>query len=276
MKESTLRYHERLESIFFPVLKVPTNDLFPGTHFASNLTHAIYIPEKDKTVHICPGSYHLIDNEHLIIPITDKLNQVFGPEGYQTIVRSYDDRKFYVTFTVNKALYQVMGDDTVCPSIEIRNSYDGTLKQSASLSFHRLLCKNGMMGFSHEYSMSKKHTLDEGSLELEPMFKDLEKIEKRIKRFKRMSERRVTPHELDSIVNMIRKDNTIEYPAKLLDLAAVYAQMEAAKLRQPLNSWLVYNGFNNRLYHSGGRLLPERREKVDRKVLQTVEKTLGL
>jgi hypothetical protein len=108
MKESTLRYHENLESIFFPVVKVPTVNLFPGTGFASNLSHAIHIPEKDKTVHLCPGSYHLVDNERLITPVVDKLDRVSGPEGYQTTVRSYDDRKFYVSFTVNKALYRVM------------------------------------------------------------------------------------------------------------------------------------------------------------------------
>ena len=276
MKESVVQYHKKLENIFFPVIKVTIQELYPDTQFANNLTHAIHIPEKNKTVHICPKSYHLVDNERLIAPVVDKLNQVFGPNGYQTTVKSYDDRKFYVSFTINQEIYKIMGNDSVFPMIEVKNSYDGTIKQSASLSFYRLICRNGMMGFSHEYSLSKKHTQEDGELNLDPIFKDLKRIDTRITRFKHMTDRRVTPDELIQITETIRKSRTIEYPTKLVDQAPLIAQKEAAELQQPLNSWLVYNGFNNILYHSRGKLLPERREKIDQKVLQTLESILEL
>ena len=81
---------------------------------------------------------------------------------------------------------------------------------------------------------------------------------------------------MDEIVKKIRSSSLIKYPRKLIPSAPLIAEKEALQLNQPLNAWLVYNGFNNVLYHSDGKLLPEERERIDTKVLQTIERTLAL
>lgn len=232
MKKLTVHNHQKVEEIFFPIVKLPSVDLFSDTQFASDLSHAIYIPEQNKTVHMCSESYDLIENEQLVGPVLDRLDEVFGPDGYQIKVRSYDQRKFYISCRVNQDLYQVMKDDMVCPTIEIKNSYDGTIQQSVSLSFYRLVCDNGLMGFSHAYALNRKHRGQKSLLNLEPLFKDLSSIDRRIERFKRMSERQVTPQELADIRLMLQKNKAIEYPAKLLEVATL---MHNWKLASSIN-----------------------------------------
>ena len=58
--------------------------------------------------------------------------------------------------------------------------------------------------------------------------------------------------------------------------ASLIAQRESAELRTPMNAWLLYNGFNNALYHAESKLLPEERERVDRRVLAVIENELSL
>ncbi|WKN46410.1 DUF932 domain-containing protein [Tunicatimonas pelagia] len=272
MKDTTLQYHSSLDEICFPVDKRPVADLFPDYDFADDLTHAVYRTDETATkiLQLCPDSYELIPNEKLLAPLVEGLDHRFGSEGYEALIRSYDDRRFYLSFTI-KEEYSIAKKDKLRPRIEIRNSYDGSMRQTVSLSFYRLICSNGMMGMSEVIASSTKHRTGAQLPDYELVFDELEDISYRVERFKRMTDRRVTPDELEEITEIIRKRKQLKYPAILVDQAPIIAEKEAAQLGVPLNSWLVYNGFNHALYHSRGKLLPDERERIDRNVLRTMQ-----
>ena len=123
---------------------------------------------------------------------------------------------------------------------------------------------------------NQKHSVSAGKLNLNPVLEQLEQMEIKLDRFHRLTDRRVTTREMDDIVEKIKESYTIRYPKRLIDSAPVIAQREASQLRSDLNAWLVYNGFNNALYHSENRLLPHEREQIDGRVLNVIEKTLAL
>ena len=192
MDERSLRVHRSLEDILFPVVKVRTDELYPETIFAKRLSHAIHIPEKNKTVHFCSNNYLLVENDKLFLPMAHLLGEICENEGYHMLLRSYDDRKFYGNFAINQTWYEVEKGDLVCPMIEVKNSYDGTLRQSATLSFYRQLHATTLWGFGRDYSVAKKHKGAMATLDLKDMFQDLVQFEKRIQIVKKFAARHVT------------------------------------------------------------------------------------
>lgn len=276
MKETALIRHQKLEDILFPVVKLEAGELFSDTSFANNLSHSIYLPDQKKVVQMCSETYQLVDNEYLLGSLYDRMKEIFGAEGFETEVDSYDDRKFYVKFIIREQVLELTKGDEINPVIEITNSYDGSVKQRVALGYHRLICANGMMAFTESFSADQKHSTRVGKISMEPIFKELDKIEIRLDRFKRLTDRKVTTEEMHGVVKKIRASATIKYPMKLVPTAPLIAQKEAAQLDMPLSAWLLYNGFNNALYHSEGKLLPEERERIDRRVLKVIEKELSL
>ena len=204
------------------------------------------------------------------------MKTIFGETGFKTEARSYDDKRFYVRFTLEDSLHTILGKDTVCPEVVIRNSYDGTVKQMVGIGYVRQICANGLMAFTSDVTVSIKHSKKFGAINLEPIFKKLEKLEIKLDQFKKLSDRIVTPEELKKIALEIRTKPAIKYPKKMIDVAVLTAENESLKLRTPLSAWLVYNGFNNPLNHTETKLLPEEATRIDRRVLQVIRKSLAL
>ena len=276
MKNENIASHEALTDIFFPTEVRPVETFFPKVDFASNLTHCVYLPEQNKVAQLCGSGYHLVTNQDIMSPIHDKMVTIFGERGFTTDVSSFDDRRFYVRFIVGGQIHNILKGDDVCPVVEIRNSYDGNVKQTFGIGYQRLICDNGLMAFTEDMAWTVKHSKASGTIDLSPIYKKLENIEVKLLRFKTLSERQVTPDEIDSIMNLIRTSPTIKYPRKMLDSARLIAQNESLKLDTPMTAWLLYNGFNNPLNHYDTKLLPEEASKIDSRVLRTIEKTLSL
>ena len=276
MKNENLVSHDQLNDILFSAEIKETSDFFEGKEFANNLSHCVYLPQKDKVVQLCGGSYELVHNRKIILPIYDKMRSVFGESGFKTEIDSFDDRKFYVRFIVDGHIHTILKGDDICPTVEIRNSYDGTVKQTIGMGYNRLICENGLMAFTEDFTVSVKHSKKAGMIDLQPIYKKLENIEVKLEQFKRLSDRVVTPDELTKIIHAVKASPNIKYPRKMIEPAKLIAEKEALQLQTDLNAWLVYNGFNNPLNHFETKLLPEEISKIDSRVLRTIEKTLSL
>ena len=276
MKNENLVSHDQLNDILFSAEIKETKDFFGGKEFANNLSHCVYLPEKDKVVQLCGGSYELVHNRKIILPIYDKMRSIFGERGFKTEIDSFDDRKFYVRFIVDGNIHTILNGDDICPTVEIKNSYDGTVKQTIGLGYNRLICENGLMAFTEDFTVSVKHSKKAGMIDLQPIYKKLENIEVKLDQFKKLSDRVVTPDELTKIIHTIKTTPNIKYPRKMIEPARLIAEKEALQLKTDLTAWLVYNGFNNPLNHFETKLLPEEISKIDSRVLRTIEKTLSL
>lgn len=276
MKATPLISHKKIEDILFPVVKIKASELFSSMTFADDLTHSVYLPDQNKVVQMCAETYQLVDNEYLIGPIYDRMKKLFGEKGFDTEVKSYDDRKFYVKFIIKNQVFEIIKGDDICPVIEVSNSYDGSMKQRIGLGYYRMICSNGMMAFTRAFTSDQKHSTRLGKLSLDPIFKQLDKMELRLEQFNQLTNRLITPTEMGTITAKLRDSNSIKYPKKLVSIGPLIAEKEAAQLGIGLNAWLLYNGFNNALYHSDGKLLPEERERIDRRVLGVIEKELSL
>lgn len=276
MQNQYLVSHESLDEIIFPVEKKKSADLLLTANFASDLEYCVYLNEQNKIAQFCGNNYQLIRNENLFSPIYDKLLSVFGTNGFDTKIESFDDRRFYVEFEIKDSIFEVAKGDELYPVIRMRNSYDGWLKQSASFGYNRLICTNGLTAFDESVSFSKKHHKLSGILDVNRILKQIEEIEVRVERFKKLTDRMVTPSELDTILKTIRENKSIKYPAKMLQSVRYIAEKEAAVLQTDMSAWLVYNGLNYPLNHHETKLLPEEASKIDARVLSSIEKTLVL
>ncbi|MEP2469921.1 DUF932 domain-containing protein [Ekhidna sp.] len=269
VKDTPIITHSDISQINFPVVKVETSHLFSDTNFADDLPSAIYSPDHNKVLSFCSGNYQLTENEELFSPVIELAQSVLG--DVQIITKSYDDRRFYVDIIGDRRLYEVTKNDKICPMISIKNSYDGTVKQGFSLSYFRQICSNGMKGFAKEYSFESKHSKDKNILaELPILKKDLLNIKMKIEEFKRMADRQMTGEELDALLEEFKTSKSIQYPKRLLEEVPEIIGTEQEILKAPLSAWLVYNGFNNALMHADTKMLPEEKEKIDRRVLNHI------
>ena len=276
MKNKNLTTHDSLTDIFFPTQTKNIKDFFSDVDFASNITHCIYLPNQNKVAQLCGSGYNLVTNETIMMPIYEKMLSIFGEMGFKTEITSFDDRRFYVRFIVDGQIYNILKGDDVCPVVEIRNSYDGNVKQTVGIGYQRLICKNGLMAFTEDMALSVKHSKILGTINLLPIFEKLDNINSKLERFKALSDRQVTTDEMTKILQAIRSSPTIKYPKKMIDSARLMAQKEEIQLDTPMNAWLLYNGFNYPLNHYETKLLPEEASKIDQRVLRVIERTLSL
>ena len=276
MNNKNLTQHDELSDILFPAEIKNTAEHFSDTAFSEDLSKCVYLPKQNKIVQFCGRSYQLVHNRALIVPVYEKMKSIFGATRFKVEARSYDDKRFYVRFILEDNLHTILGKDTICPEVVIRNSYDGTVKQMVGIGYVRQICANGLMAFTSDVTVSIKHSKKFGAINLDPIFKKLENMEIKLDQFKRLSDRMVTSEELTKITNEIRTKIAIKYPKKMIDSAVLTAQKETYQLGVPLSAWLVYNGFNYPLNHYETKLLPEEASRIDRRVLGVIEKTLAL
>lgn len=267
-----------LERVLFPVVQTEPRDLFlsSGTVFGSQMSSAIYAPTLNKVLHFGGKHYKLVDNETLIMPIYHRLLGMFGNDGFEVKTVNEDDRRFWIQFILHDKAIQVANKDVVKTMIEVQNSYDGTMKHSLGISYYRQVCSNGLMAWSKESSVSKKHF--EGlQPELEFALSQLDKIDEQLRKFRTLTERRVTALEVEEITKKIREHSGLSFPKKLIDLAAESIGTEADIVDSHVTAWHVYNSFNGLLNHDERiGLSMELKEKIDRRVLETINEELVL
>lgn len=267
-----------LERVLFPVVQTDPKELFlsSGTNFGAQLKSAIYAPTLNKVLHFGGKHYKLVDNETLVLPIYDRLKNMFGNGGFEVQTTNEDDRRFWVRFILHDKALQVADKDVLKTMIEVQNSYDGTMKHSLGLSYFRLVCSNGLMAWRKEAAVSRKHYFGLEP-ELQFVLGQLDRIDEQLRKFRILTERRVTNLEIEEISKKIREHSGLSFPKKLINLAAEGIGKEADLVDTHVTAWHVYNSFNGLLNHDERvGLSMELKEKIDRRVLETISAELVL
>lgn len=267
-----------LERVLFPVVQTEPKELFlsSATDFGNQLKSAIYAPTLNKVLHFGGKHYKLVDNETLVLPIYDRLKNMFGNGGFEVQTTNEDDRRFWVRFILHDKALQIADKDVLKTMIEVQNSYDGTMKHSLGLSYFRLVCSNGLMAWRKEAAVSKKHYFGLEP-ELQSVLGQLDRIDEQLRKFWVLTERRVTNLEIEEISKKIREHSGLSFPKKLIDLAVDSIGTEADLVDAHVTAWHVYNSFNGLLNHDERvGLSMELKEKIDRRVLETISEELVL
>ncbi|MBC7389671.1 MAG: DUF932 domain-containing protein [Opitutaceae bacterium] len=262
-----MKTQQDLNTLYFEVEKVKSSDLFKGHTFVSGIDHTIYAPQSKKILNVCSDKYELVSNHSLFNPIYTLLCDRFGKDMIEVKVQNIEDRKFYVDLIVNNKPFNVQKGDIVCPTVHLHNSYDGTLKFGMAVGFHRLVCTNGMMAFQEEAARNLKHR--SGVVNFKELFVLLDNVDSQLERFRKLTDRRLTPKEMEQITELIKEKT--DFPKQLIKEVPEVIAREQIQLNTDLTGWLAYHGFNNRLNHADIKMHPEFKEKIDRQVLNVIE-----
>lgn len=259
---------EQLKAIYFPVEKVKSHELFKGFSFDSGMNSTIISTSDNRVLNICSDAYQLISNESLFTPIYSELVDRFGEKMIDVKIKNVDDKKFYVTLIINNRPYNIQRGDIVNPTIQLHNSYDGTMKFRVAVGFHRVICSNGMMAFETESMQEGKHS--NTGFSMQKLFNMLDNVDGQMNRFKKLSERRLTPKEVEELTEIIKVKT--DFPKRLIPEVSEVIAKEMDVLGSDMNSWLLYHGFNNRLNHADIKMHPEFKAKIDVEVLSRIER----
>lgn len=265
-----------LQEIMFPVEQIDPKDLFPNMDFGRQLHSAIYAPTLNKTIDFVGSQYKLITNESIVMPIYDKLVSIFGESGFKTQCWNEDDRRFGTQFILNDKTIEVAQKDMVNCMIEVKNSYDGTIRQGISLSYYRQICSNGLMGWQKGEDEQHKHfSTDVPSLER--ILKRLNNLEYQLQQFRKLQERTVTTQEIEDLKEVLKKQDKFNFPKKLIDTAVERIATEADLAHAERTAWIVYNSFNRILNHDDRiGLAMDKIEKIDKNIINTISKELKI
>ena len=270
-----------LENILFNVQAIEPEKLFGGYQFGGQMSTAIYCPSLEKVLHFGGSNYKLITNEELVMPIHDRLQSIVGNTGFKVQCWNEDDRRFAVQFILTEKVIQVTNKDLVNAMIEIQNSYDGSLKQSISLSYYRQICTNGLMGWRQESAFETKHEKNKDNRYLanfEKIMRNLDSLDNQLQQFRNLQERQVTQIEMEKILSSVRElKNNDSFPKKLLPEVPLKVYQEADAIGSAPTAWLLYNGFNHFLNHDERvGIAMDVKEQVDRNVLSVIRRELFL
>lgn len=268
-RDITLKECKIWSDIMFPVEIKKSSEVFTDGSFKSNINNVVINPDTKEYLAFHPDTYRFESNREFMMPVIDKILDIYPNVDFKA--HAFDNRQFFLDVMVNSELYEITKNDTVCPMVSFTNSYDGSLKQSVSLSFYRQICSNGLKGFSKQYTLTARHIKSSGNIEVKRLYDDLESSASRLDTFRKMTERRLLPNEMEELVKKVEESNTLKFPKRNISNVIERANTEANHLGTPLNSWLAYNAFNWVLNHSDTRLFPHEKEKIDKRVLEFVE-----
>lgn len=118
------------------------------------------------TLGVCTEQYGVVKNADLIEMVETNLDNhplLKKYEAKKFVVK--DGARFYGRYdfpdfkTHLKPVGQRAKGDVLGLRLTVNNSYDRSSRVSLSLGFLRLVCENGMVSLSKEFSMTKRHTL---------------------------------------------------------------------------------------------------------------------
>jgi hypothetical protein len=243
--------------------------------FGGQYASAIYSPDLNRVLHLAGRQYQLISNREFIQPIYNKLLDMFGYGGFTVRCKNEDDRRFSAEFILTDKSIEVASKDFVNAMIEVQNSYDGSLRHSIGLSYWRQICSNGLMGYKKETLNESKHISDYLP-SLEFVLSKLETLDKQMQGFEKLTDRRLTPKEVERVMGKFEKIRD-GFPKRILPEVPLKMYEEAEKLETKPTAWLLYNAFNFHLNHDSRiGLSMDNKERVDRQVISVIEQELAL
>jgi hypothetical protein len=257
-----------LLDILEPIEVLNTKYLFPQFKFAHMGEKALFLPSKNKVLGFVSKSYKVVQNKDVFLPIYETLSEKYGEANINTTVHSFNDVKHYVSFEVLDRPLELVKGDLLNPTINVQNSYDGSMRFSLNLGIQRLICGNGLKAFESHISFKKKHT--QGlEIPFELVFDSIEAFPSYTQHFTKLMDKQLTQKEVYELEETI-KENT-DFPKRFFSDVPLIMHREAEQLDTSLNAWLLYNGYNHILNHSDSKLHPEQKSKIDRQVLNLIE-----
>lgn len=259
-----------------PVRKANLGDIIPGFMSNSYNSRAIIVDtqEGQKIVNHCSDDYQLIRNSAILNPLIAGLSD-FGPVSVRG--SAWKDAVFSMQVTVGKLLHPDgrAVKDSLHPSLNILNSYNGKIRCSIRASMYRVVCENGLSvpeGFANEAEFS--HTpLNEEELAIPKilaLFNDFLGITDEVAGvyddLKFMPVRNLE-NRVDEVI-----ENT-NFPSKLREDVMDRIMFERAQGVKSTD-WLVFNGFNYQLNHQEELSWdPAKKVKTDRAILNFLLKS---
>lgn len=263
-----------LEEICFAVEQVASSSLFPGFEFVKDKEKVIYLPASKKVLHFCSEGYRLVANQQWVLPIRDALVKRYGPDAFDVRIQQFDERKFYISFVLIDWALRVSTDDVIHPTLEIRNSYDGSLKFSMMRGFFRSWGESHLMAFDRSVAVDKKHSHRSGPRPPVQAVEELENNQTQLNAFRELNTIPLDTAKVTHWAGLVGRKTA--YPRRLVTDAAhhLYADCEARGL--PLSAWLFYCAFNQVLNRAAISMHPEFRARIDEGVLALIHRETGL
>ena len=259
-----------LADLYFAVEQAASETLFPGFQFVQDQERVIYLPASKKVLHFCSKGYRLVPNRQIMEPIHDALTQRYGEAGFDTQVQHFDHRKFYVSFVVRAVEWEIAPGDVLHPSLEIRNSYDGSLKFSLARGCFRPRSTAHLMAFDEPVAGEKKHSQRHGPRPSVKAIDALEKKESLLATLQALHAVRLDPAQVTAWAGEVLQQTP--YPRRLITDAAHQLYAESDAWGSPLSAWLFYCAFNEILYRADISMHPEFRARIDAGLLAWIQR----
>ena len=260
-----------MTDIYFPVRKVPVEEIAPGFEHPSGLSHAIVVTKPDGTervVQYCSEIYFLVPNDTIIPQFEKELSRFFKVE---TVYRMDRWARFFIDFILTEKSMAMSPGDMVFPRIRLINSYDGSIRYHFMAGFWRKICANGLMGYVWEKAIKAMHTPKLGKetsfgavMEMTSEF--LAESSSVFEVYQELQDNRVDDWEM-RIEEIVEETS---FPISLQEHVTDRMGEELGMLpgMEP-NDWLIYNAFNYQLNHNEElKAKSSKKDVMDQDVLQ--------
>lgn len=123
---------------------------------------AIVREDTGDVLSVVSSRYSILEHKHVLNGVREALG---GTDYKENIQLGSNGRNFLLTvdFPMERSI-EVQKGDIIALRIMARNSYDGTSAFQLMLGAVRLVCTNGMTGFTHAFQYSQRHVGSGASL----------------------------------------------------------------------------------------------------------------
>lgn len=245
-------------------------------------THAAITNTETGDVNAIMGSNYTIFNHDKAFDIIDEAAKNLCPSA-KSDVRFYSNDGFMkVTYDLPEQFNVNVGEgDSLKTRLVAMNSVDGSRSLSFHIDYERLVCTNGMVGFSREFSFTRKHSryIHESTdnyniaaqikVAHETVVANAEKLRNNAVDFqagmeaiKELVDRKLFPKKLENWISEEWRRAT--------------AGANAISAENGSNLWTLYNSFTSAISHStdkkGNQLSDQQKELYGRRINSVIMK----
>ena len=256
-----------MKNLFFPVEKIPLEDLGFKLPVPTDVNHAIVgnVNGSKKVISFCSEDYGVLPNLDLATEM-DKVLSDFGVSSTHKTGMNHRDSIFRMEWILKGAEVTIQ-NDRLAPRIYIYNSYNRRQKFSVSFGIMRLICTNGLTAMVEETITRRLHSSGIDAFDaihslapkLDQLMNDFDLF---TEPFEDLSTMRVP--NIDARYEEILENTS--YPAGLIDIARDRIMKELSELRANATDYMVYNSLNYALVHEP-TYIGRKGDSIDREVL---------
>ena len=260
-----------MTDIYFPVEKVPVEEITPGFEHPSGINHAIVITKPDGTkrvVQYCSELYYLVPNDTIIPDFEKEMSRFFKIEKKIKMSRH---ARFFIDFILMEKAMTMTPKDVVFPRIRLINSYDGSIRYHFQAGFWRQICSNGMMGLVWDKGFKMMHTPKLGKetsfgavMEMASEF--LAESTEVLEVYRELQDNSVA--DWMERIEDVAEETSFPVTLKEEVMERMGTELDILSGGEP-NDWLIYNAFNYQLNHNEDLKAKEsKKDTMDQEVLQ--------